>query len=95
MVIQVVMCVALSIAVVAGADGRFIDNELIIAVYGVDDTFKPCNSFEEMRYCEGPMTSWMSDRGLERSDIFPMASDIELYDALLFPDITDERFLAR
>ena len=74
-------------------DGRLVDNQMTIAVYSVCDTFKPCASIEEMRFCGMPMTDWLNERNLTQADIFSDPKDADLYDARLFAAVSGVRFV--
>eukprot|EP00928_Gymnodinium_smaydae_P017654 TRINITY_DN16756_c0_g1_i1.p1 TRINITY_DN16756_c0_g1~~TRINITY_DN16756_c0_g1_i1.p1 ORF type:complete len:599 (+),score=133.47 TRINITY_DN16756_c0_g1_i1:99-1895(+) len=70
-------------------DGRHIDalaqGRQIVAVYSVDDTFKKVSSFDQVIFCGVPMQQWLSNRGLEVSDVWKEPDDsTDLWNARLF-----------
>jgi galactokinase/mevalonate kinase-like predicted kinase len=69
---------------------RRIEAGPVYAVYSVRDTFRPAFCTADMVFCGVPFPTWLSERNLSESDIWPEEKQSDLYTAKLFsarPDI--------
>lgn len=74
-------------------DKRSKDENTIILVYSLVDSFAKIHRVEDITYCGTPMMEWLSDRGLDISDIWEHDEEHDLLTARLFSLQFDYDFL--
>ena len=74
-------------------DRRSKDDSTIILVYSLFDSFYETDRDEDIAYCGTPITKWLSERSLKRSDIWEQDEEHDLLTARLFSPQFDYDFL--